>query len=408
MTQKLNKKSCNSIACKSLVVAGSALVPVLALAVDPQPIEAGPFNIVPTISFDARDTDNMFLSNTDEVSSKLYIVSPRVELTTESGGNTFSLAGQVDEANYSATDEDDYTDWRVGGDAHLQMNVRNSLDLNAGFFRTRETRGTGFSQGGFLPTSPDRYEESTWGGRYQFGTKESFGRLELSVNSYDKSYFNNRLTTRFRDREDFGWTGAFYLNISPRTDVFVEYSQRDVDYTTDPVVVAGAGDSLDSDETYAYVGVSWEISGATTGSVKIGQGDKEFDDSDRRDQDTSAWEASILWEPLTYSVFNFTASKQYGESTGIGDALETTNFAIDWQHAWSDSLSTSVSWFTSDDDYTGSVRADNIDALSLRMDYSVRRWVDVFVAFSRDKRDSNFGSFNYTQNIASFGFQASL
>lgn len=385
-----------------------ALAPVLAHAIDPQPIEAGAFNLIPTVTVDARDTDNMFLSNTNEVDSKLYIVSPRLEAVTESAGNSLRLIGQIDEANYSATDEDDYTDWRVGGDAHLQMNVRNSLDLNAGFFRTRETRGTGFSQGGFLPTTPDRYEETTYGASYQFGTRDSLGRLVLSADNYDKSYINNRITTQFRDREDLNFSGAFYFNMSPRTDIFVEYRQADIDYGTDPMAVAGAPDSLDSDEQYLYVGVSWEASAATTGSLKIGQGDKEFADADRQDADASVWEANILWEPLSYSAVNFTASRTFDEATGVGNAMEGQRYSINWQHAWSNALSSIVTWYTSDDEYTGSTRDDDIDAFSFRLEYSVQRWFDVFVSFSRDERGSNFNNFNYEQNVTAIGFSASL
>jgi len=396
----------------TLIQAGLFILPASyagsVLAVDPQPIEAGAFNLIPTVKVDLQDTDNMFLSNTNEVDSRLTIISPRIEAITESNGNSLAIAGQIDEANYSATDEDDYTDWRVGADAHLQMDSRNSFDLNAGFFRTRETRGTGFSQGGFLPTSPDRYEETTYGASYQFGTRESLGRLVISGDSYDKSYRNNRITTQFRDREDMEWSGALYFNLSPRTDIFVEYIQRDIDYGTDPLVVPGAPDSLDSDEDYYYVGVSWEASAATSGSLKIGQGDKDFDDADRAKADLTSWEANILWEPLSYSVFNFTASQRFDEATGVGNALDTRRYSINWQHAWSDNLTSTVNWYTSDDTYTGSTRQDDIDALSIRLDYSVQRWFDVYVSFSQDERSSNFGNFSYEQNIAAIGFQASL
>jgi len=378
------------------------------LAVDPQPVRAGAFDVIPTVAIDVKDTDNMFITDTNEVDSKIYIVSPRVDLITESNGNSLILSGQIDEANFSATDEDDYTDWRVSGDAHLQMDLRNAFDFNAGFFRTREMRGTGFSQGGFLPTTPDRYEETTFSGSYQFGTRESTGRLVLSADSYDKSYRNNRLTTQFRDREDMDYSGALYFNISPRTGIFVEYIQSTIDYGTDPLAVVGAPDSLDSDEDYIYVGVSWEVTGATTGSFKVGQGNKEFDDVDRGDADVSAYEANILWEPLSYSAVSFTAKQGFDEAVGQGNALETTNYNINWQHSWSDSLKSTLNWYTSDDEYVGSSRQDDIDLLSIRLEYSVQRWFDVYVSYQQDERSSSFSNFNYKQNLMAIGFAASL
>lgn len=60
-----------------------ALIPGLSNAVEPQEIKAGNFDLIPTITVDARDTDNMFLSNINEIDSKLYIVSPRLEAMTK-------------------------------------------------------------------------------------------------------------------------------------------------------------------------------------------------------------------------------------------------------------------------------------------------------------------------------------
>lgn len=377
-------------------------------AIEPEPIQVGAVDLIPTLKVDASRTDNMFLDNTNEVSSRLYIISPRLEALIEDGNNVFSLAGEINEADFSATNEDDYTDWRLDANAHLQMDVRNSFDFNAGLFSTREMRGTGFSQGGFLPTAPDEYEDTVLGASYQYGTNDSFGRLVLGVDSYDKTYDNNRLTTRFRDREDDSWVGTFYLNISPRTDILFEYNATDVDYTTDPTVAAGVGDSLDSDESYAYVGMTWEATAKTTGTVKIGRGDKEFSDSDRVDADGTAWELALQWEPLTYSIFNISTTRGFGEATGVGNALETENYTLNWQHTWSDFISTSLNIYSSDDEYLGSTRVDDIDIASFRLDYSAQRWLDFYISVSRDERQSNFSTFEYEQNVVALGFEVSL
>lgn len=377
-------------------------------AIEPEPIQLGGLDLIPTLNVDASRTDNMFLANSNKVDSKLYVISPRLEAIIDDGRNVFSVAGEVNDGDFSATSEDDYTDWRLDANAHLEMDVRNSFDFNAGLFSTREMRGTGFSQGGFLPTTPDEYEETVYGASYQYGTNDSFGRLVLGVDTLDKTYDNNRLTTRFRDREDESFVGTFYLNISPRTDILFEYTGTDVDYTTDPVVAAGAGDSLDSDETYAYVGVSWEATAKTTGTIKVGRGEKDFSDADRRDEDGSAWEANLQWEPLTYSVFNLTAVSGYGEATGVGDALNTENYSLNWQHSWSDSLSSTINIYSSDDEYLGSTRNDEIDTLTFRLDYSARRWLDFYVSVARDEHQSSFATYEYKENVVALGFSLSL
>lgn len=377
-------------------------------AIEPEPIQIGGLDLIPTLNVDASRTDNMFLSNSDEVDSELYVISPRLEAIIDTGRNVFSVAGEVNDADFSATSEDDYTDWRLDANAHLEIDVRNTLDFNAGVFNTREMRGTGFSQGGFLPTAPDEYEQTIYGASYQYGTNDSFGRLVLGVDSYDKSYENNRLTTQFRDREDENWTSTFYLNISPRTDILFEYNASDVNYTTDPVVVAGVGDSLDSDESYAYVGLTWEATAKTTGTIKVGRGEKDFSDSDREKADGSSWDLALQWEPLTYSVFNISTSRKFDEATGVGDALETENYSLNWQHTWSDFVSTTVNIYSSDDKYLGSTRVDDVDNASFRLDFSARRWLDFYVSVSRNELQSSFTTFGYEENVVALGFAISL
>lgn len=379
-----------------------------AMAVEPQPIEAGVFDLIPTVKSSYSHTNNMFRSDSNEVSSNLFIVSPRIEAVTGNGNSTLRLVGQVDEGNWSATAEDDYTDWLLGASGQMNLSGNQSVDLHVSRFRTREERGTGFSQGGFLPTAPDRYEETKYGGAFTLGTNESFGRVVLGLDWYDKDYKNNQLTTQFREREDFTFSGTLYLNMSSRTALLFEYRDRDVDYTTDPIAVIGAPDSLDSSEQYFFVGVEWQATGKTTGSLRIGSGDKEFDDGDRSDSDLTAWEAGIRWEPLPYSVVNLTLANRFDEATGVGNALERRNYGVNWQHGWNDQLKSTLVYDYSDDKYSGSQRDDTIEGVSLRMDYNVQRWLDVFVSVGRDKRDSNFGNFNYDQNVATVGVSASL
>lgn len=387
--------------CSQLLAGG-------ALAVEPMPVQAGPFDITPTVRTDIQHTDNMFRSAADEVSSNILIISPRVEAVATNGNSSLTLVGQVDEANFSATKEDDYTDWLGSAAAHLGLSGNQSLDLNASYFRTREMRGTGFSQGGLLPSVPDRYEESRMGGSYTLGTNQSFGRLVLGVSSYDKSYRNNFATTRFRDREDLDWVATFFLNLSDRTALLAEYRDRSVDYGTDPLAVAGAPDSLDSDEQYYYVGASWEATAKTTGTIRVGRGEKEFDDIDRGSRDVTSWEANIRWEPLTYSVVNLTASRRFDEAVGFGNAVLRRGYDLNWQHSWTPLLRSTLMLSTTDMDHNGSLRSDSMDAASLRFDYSLVRWMDLYALISYDERQSNFFNFNYEQNLFAVGFNASL
>lgn len=389
-------------------VSSVLFININALAAEPAPIKVGAIDFIPTLNVDLSDTDNMFKTAANEVDTRLLLLTPRLQAIVGDGSNSLSVTAEVIDGDFSATSEDDYTDWRIGADARLEMNSRNAFELNGSLFSTREMRGTGFSQGGLLPTDPDSYEDTNLGIKYLYGGSEDFFRFDLSVSNYDKQYDNNRSQTRFRDREDAKLSGTAYFDVSPRTSLLAEYKRTDVNYKTDPNVIVGAPDSLDSIETYAFVGVSWDATAKTTGSIKVGHGKKDLDDADRRDADGAVWEANLLWEPLTYSSVSFNAVNGYGEAVGQGNALETENYNLNWSHSWSDSLSHSFNLYTSDEVYVGSQRSDEFDTLSFRVDYSVRRWFDLNVSVAREERDSNFALFNFKENVVALGFSLSL
>lgn len=387
----------------SMFISNSAV-----FAVEPVSIKAGAFELTPTLGMSISDTDNLFLTNTDEISSRLFVINPRINAYTESGPNTFDFNAEVINGEYSATSEDDYTDFYLSGDAGLEINRLNSVNLYASFFDTHERRGTGFSQGSNLPDVPDEFDATEYGLSYQFGSGESQGRLVVDAGRYDKEYTNNRTMTTFRDREDTLLGATFYWRVMPRTDLLIQYNTKGIDYVTDPAMVVNGADTLDSDENYLYVGAAWEASAATTGTIKFGYGEKEFDDPDRMDVDGASWEVGIEWQPLTYSTFNIGARRGFGEASGVGNALETKSLSLSWQHEWLERLSSVVSANFNDDDYLGTVRSDDHSEFSAGLIYNFDRWLDIDLTFTSDSRDSNFSLFEYDQNVIKLGIEASL
>ncbi len=377
-------------------------------AVEPEPIEIGALNLFPTVDAEWTHSDNMYLRNTGAASSNLFEITPRLAAVAQSeGGSNLALEAQVMDGNYSISSVDDYTDWRAAGDLNLVINTRNLLSFNAYMLSSHEKRGTGYSQGLLDLGIATEYEDTYFGGNYVFGSEDS-ARLVLGLNTLEKSYTNLRAITRFRDTDRVNWNAAFYWSLSPRTDILVEYQATDVDYVTDPVAVVGAGDTLDSDESYFYVGVAWEATALTSGSIKIGQGEKEYTDADRVDVDGFSYELNIDWNPLTYSNVNFNATQGFGESYGIGNALDNSTLGITWVHEWSDRISSLASYSTVSEHYEGVNRSDDTDSISLGLVYNVQRWMDLNFSVSDTSKDSTFSGFSYDETSVALGLSLSL
>lgn len=382
----------------------SALTPVAAMAVEPNPIEMGNLQIVPTLGISATEDDNIFRNQFNEFESTIYNYRPRILTTLDSGANSFTLDLAADKGEYVETDEDDYTDWNATLAAHVELNASNIIDFNYRFNDAHEFRGTGFSQGDNIPVLPDEYEETRIGASYQIGNNESLGRLQFSIGSYEKDYTNNFVLTQYRERQDDYWGATFYWNLSPRTSLLLEYRNREVEYGA---TLAGTT-TLDSEEEYVYVGIEWEASAATTGSLRIGQGDKTFDAGNRADADLPSVEGDITWTPVDYSTVTLYASQIFDETQGFGNAIERRTMGVTWQHEWTQRFSSNVNVNLSDEDHLASLRQDDYDTYSVGVTYSVARWLDIGLDIGREDRQSNAVGLTMDRGYAAIRLEASL
>jgi hypothetical protein len=374
------------------------------MAVEPNPIEMGNLQIVPTLGITATEDDNIFRNQFNEFESTIYNYRPRILTTLDSGANSFTLDLAADKGEYVETDEDDYTDWNATLAAHVELNASNIIDFNYRFNDAHEFRGTGFSQGDNIPVLPDEYEETRVGASYQIGNNESLGRLQFSIGSYEKDYTNNFVLTQYRERQDDYWGATFYWNLSPRTSLLLEYRNREVEYGA---TLAGTT-TLDSEEEYVYVGIEWEASAATTGSLRIGQGDKTFDAGNRADADLPSVEGDITWTPVDYSTVTLYASQIFDETQGFGNAIERRTMGVTWQHEWTQRFSSNVNVNLSDEDHLASLRQDDYDTYSVGVTYSVARWLDIGLDIGREDRQSNAVGLTMERGYAAIRLEASL
>lgn len=398
---------------KLSVAIAASLICTPVLAVDPEPIEVGRFNLVPTVGLAYSHSDNVLLEPDGfERSSNLLEVLPSIELYTENeGGSNVALRGQVMDGNYSFSDTDDYTDWRLQGIANIIFDTRNSLFLDAYLFDGHYRRGTGYSQGGLLFPQLETYSDVFIGGNYQFGMDDA-PNIVVELSRHNREFDRVNVFSQFNDVDRTDMAARFNWPVSPRTDIFIEYQNNDINYQTDPTPAPGVLDTRDYDETFIYLGVGWEATALTSGSIRLGNGKQDLVDVDRLDPSGFSFDIDIDWEPMTYSAVNLSASRRFSETFAFGDSLETTQFAVTWSHDWSERINSLFEYSVTDDDYRGIARADDIDSLTIGVNYAVQRWMDVNISYVNAERDASFGInsnlFSYKENTIYAGLTVSL
>lgn len=368
------------------------------LAVEPANIQAGPLYIVPTLDVKTGYVDNLFRSRSDEKSTWTSEVTPKMQAWLQSGVNTYSLAYQVVDYRYENSGRDNYTDQQVNLDLHHEFNAKHQLDVFGEYYDGHEIRGTGLTDGlGGLVNAPVEYVRETYGGIYTYGNNSSRGRLRLEAKSADYDFKNFRSFTRFRDREQDTLSGTFFWKIASRTDVLVQVRAIDNEY--DHISTFDSFGSFDSEEYNYLVGVTWEATAKTKGSIKIGTYDREYDSSARDDDDGFQWEVDLTYMPRTYSAIKFETRRYSQETNGRGDSINTQEYSLAWDHNWSGRSSTKFLVLTGTEDYSGIARRDDRFDIEASYSYSAQRWLDLGAGFRREDRDSDDALFDYTRNV---------
>ncbi len=354
--------------------------------------------LYPFVNLAFGRNNNLFLTNVNQRSSNLQTYNPGFKVEATSENAKLGLAYDLNVGRYSSSSADNYTDYRVLGTGEFVFTSSMGLKLAADYVRAHDPRG---SNDRGISGAPDEYRTTTPSLLFAYGANEAIGRVEVEAGSANKRYVNNRATTVGSDRNTDNFGGRFFLRVAPKTSFVFEAREDRIDYKL-------ATSAQDSKERRYLVGVTWDATAATSGSVKVGQIRKDFALASRRDYSSSGWEANVSWKPLSYTKFDFFTIKTFSESTGLGDFTLSKKFGVNWQHQWNSRLMSTASMSRADDDFVGNARSDSTDSYGLKLNYKIVRWLTVGGEFTNTSRDSNTRGFNYKKNLYMLTLGATL
>jgi hypothetical protein len=365
-------------------------------------VPMGPLTAYPSVSYEVLRNDNITLQAPGSggvISDTIQVLSPSLRIEGKQGANTYGVSAGATLGRHHLSTTDNYDDYNVAAYANLNPDSRVRLRLRAEHTDKHDARG---STNDPLLAIPNRYRQDSLGGIIGYGAPGAQGRFELELGGMDKRYDNNRAATVIDDRNEKYVGGTFFWRIAPKTSLLAQVKRTNIDY-------ADPASTLDSSETAYYVGATWEATALTTGTVKVGGITKDFKNPGVADSSQLAWDGEVRWSPLTYSVWDFVISKRPRETTGaVGNFAESTNYGVQWTHAWTSQFSTAVRASYLIEDYAGIDRHDRISAIGLRGTYQMRRWFSVGADVNRSRRDSNLGAADYTDNIFMLFVKAAL
>jgi hypothetical protein len=349
--------------------------------------------VKPSIGLSVGHDSNINLApDGAEADSTFARLSPALRL--EAGDARSLIVGTYtgEFARYTSSRLDDYRDHRFGLSWFYNPLLRHALALEASTASLHDQRGTAAREGslGLLPLAVDRYRHDQLGGRYRFGAPGARGRVEVEAGLGRIDYRNNRDLTVFRDRRDRSLAGAFQWRVAPRTSALarVEWDRYDYRVAT-----------LDSRERRLLLGVEFDATARTTGTLLVGRGNKRFEDDSRLDYSGAAWRASLEWRPRSYSIVTVSTGREADETNGTGDFILRRDLAAGWSHAWTPRIRTTLDAGIARERYDPSPRSDRARYVGAGVEYAARRWLRFGASWRELRRDSAVDEFEYDRRL---------
>ena len=373
-------------------------------------------------------TDNVFYSKKDKKSDFATVLSPGIWLTAPGiyeklliadtsilapGGFSLSrykpetfkryqtyLFYNADIELYSRETSGNIVNHKLEG--LLQYNLRGGLtfELIDQFLASHDLRGTGISQ------DLDKFRTNLADFIVTYNLGERF-MLRLDYANYFVDYTASR--NDFRDRSDNTVSAYLFYLFRPKTSFFYEYEFVDVSYVDNFL--------SDSTEHHNFLGVQWDVTAKSKGSVKAGYGLKDFSKSGIKNSNEFILEAQADHKFTAKTSLILKASRKTNETNisntdyMISDFIEaqyiqkltgkiTANAGLSYGH----------NAYHSDITYGGRTKKLKDDYITgmLALQYKFKEWLEMDTGYLLSRRESSFPEFDYTNNTLFLRITGSL
>lgn len=387
---------------------GGCLVclPVLAQdeAIDSEVAAGGqrePGRVELSLDLNSFYSDNYYYEPDGENEVTGFVAEPRLllsragsrlrgELRAAAELGTFDLPGDVD----------DYIDTTYGGSLEWQPALAHQFGLSASLAEDHDAFGVDRTENAAVR---DR-DLDEWRGvrselRHRYERSGSRFGLETRVAGFDKTYRTNRAATRFLDYDQAqGQVTALY-RISPKTSVLADAVLMDTDFEV-------ATDRSGTDRRYR-LGLRWQATAKTTGDVRVGRVERDFDLGRFEDFEAVDWQATLGWQPDARNTIGLQSGRRAVESyvNGVG-FIDSRYHTLDWTRDWSTRLSSRAAIDFAQLDFYGLERTDDLFSVGLTASYRASRLLSLIGGAKLGSRDSSRAVLDYDRSSAFLGLRA--
>lgn len=382
-------------------------------------IRMGKLKIIPGITVEEEYDDNIYLTNTNELSDWLTHLKPGLMFDYAFPGarGTLRFGYQGDFVYYDDYDNNDYKNHT--GLFNLDYAAPGGLIL--GFSNTYVDAEDPYSNlNQYLLGQPG---VERWNDTLKFKLGYDFGnRFKVMgyYNFYKQDYDRLQDYTQNYDENEFGM--GVEARLAPKTWGFIRYYFGERDFYSHPLAVNNVAtnstetNDADLDWHRVNIGLSWDPGGKLSGELNLGYSWSDYEN--RADPNGNLYDDKDSWIASTYVRYTATATTTLAFSlsrslrpagSSSNDYYLDTTFGLSLEQKLMPKLALSAGASYIINDYylpLNNPRDDDNYNGNIDLRYIIQDWLTAGVGYAYRKKDSNYGTNDFTDNRFMFSISA--
>lgn len=340
--------------------------------------------------------DNIFLDSTDEVNDSIIVFSPGVEL---------NFGHEVSNAHVKLSYVHDFIAYNDNSDLNRDTpdvsldgrinSVKSSITFGASYKENAQNDASNNLAGDLAVRSIFNVRVN---GEWEMSAKSS---LAAGYRLQDVQYDN----PQFYDREMSVIPINYYWAVTPKLDASVGYQHRNTSYEPDGMRIrqnplAPGLFRPDTDDQFFNVGLRGTLGAKTTGEIRLGIQERDFNTPGVDDEDLFSVDARAVWQATEKSNFSVLFSRDFNADS-FGTSIESTDIQIGGSTELRENFSGFASIRISKDEYSG-LRTDDGTYSQVGVTYTPNSRSAVSVAYIVYKNESDFVPADFDNGVLNF------
>jgi hypothetical protein len=357
----------------------------------------GALEIHPYVSVHETYDDNIFAVAKDTTNDWITTITPGIKLALPIQRQTFTAEYNAVINRYSSYSSEDTTDHNARVLADFKLGSLFGLALSDTYAKGHEPRVS--STSGQIEKFEKNAPSVT--ATYQLADRSKI-QLDYTRTSWDF------MLSEYRSREEDLVSAYFYYRFMPKTSAFIEYDWKNVGYDQKT-------NGLDSRVHSGFLGLTWEMTASTRGTVKGGYLQKKFDDASKEEYGTWGASADINHAFSDDASLKITAMRDVNESSALGtNYFVTTGAFAEYTHKLTYKISAVVRTSYGVDDYSNAIapdteaRCDKTFLGGVGLKYQMQDWLEFALDYNYRDRKSNLPVNDLRQNTYSLAVNFAL